>query len=469
MDKIKLKKAVITQQRQDLSRAAIQAHVASTQSTHGQAPMASAARLIRLLRSAYPAIGAATEGAAQASLIDYLKAKIDDRADDLGVGRANPQIASTIELIDAISRRDDISTDHKKEIWTQMESIAGTCPDMPAWGANHENWGTNRVYNSLTGKDETVIASPAETLNLVCAAILDSSRYAVSDSGDEKDLGFRLASFCNRLLGLQLQKKARNYETCSAGRQHEMLFLLNQSYLDNPRDAALASPIHLIEDTEAFLQDTLTSYIDTELRELPAADRAKVVLDSIRWQSGLIDDSAEYPIVAWLKHTYKKQWGLKCALYMAQRCMDFGINPEHCKQKISDLMDNMPYLSLPASRSMLEPILYDIFRAEPLRARQQPVGGGAAAGRDDWDRLVVVSNAALEMMKRTISTETCEDYANQIRDFHKVLDVMQSLNHYKDLRVFIGAEEGTFHTAREQLQQSGCFIISSSNLSKALI
>ena len=451
----------MSMQRHDLGASAIQSHIGNSQSTHGIASEASAARLIRLLRMTYPAIESqvltetdalamgrgAAKLAAQGSLIEYLKAKIEGRADELGADRENPDIARTIALIDAMSRMDSITPENKKKIWMQMVSIAGTCPGID-WDFNHKNWSSNRIYNREREVEEIVISSPAETMNLVCAALLDTSRYGASSSSDEHDLQFRLESFCNRLLGLQAQKEAGQYEICSAGRQHEMLFLLNESYLDKPRDEATASPIQLIESTPTFLVDSLSSYIESELSRLDPRIRTQVVLDCMRWQVGLLD-TEEYPLISYLKKTHGEDWRSFCLNYIAERCKAFGLNPADCK--LDELIDSLPYLALPSSSSMLEPMMNVIFRTELFRERARG-GAGVAGGVDDWDRLVIAANTALARMKSAISIETCENQSHVIRDFYKALEAMQSLNHYKNLTIFVGAEEGAFNSSREVLQ-----------------
>ena len=443
---------------QDVSSQAIQALLRSPQSTHGPAPEASAARMIRLLRGAYPDIDAQLlmdreSAPEQASLVEYLDDKIKDCPHHLGeADRVNPLIARTVQFIDVISSRDDISSEDKKKIWTQMKSIASTCPGMGnAWDSNHLRWSSNRIYNPLTKIDEMVIASPAEAMNLVCAAILDVTRYPLSVSGDEADLRSRFDSFCNRLLDLERQKEKQSYEICSAGRQHEMLFLLNMTYLDKPRVERDSSPIQLIVSTDTFLSHALSSYIESELSLLSTAERAHVILESMQWQAGLID-AKEYPFIAWLKANYKGAWAVRCAVDITERCMAIGINPEHCKQKITALIENIPYLAFPASSTMLEPLMNEIFKSEPFRTREND-GRAIDTLAHNWDMLVLAANKALETMKHGITPEIYEGHANEIRSFYKALEAMRSLNHYKDLRMFLGAEEGAFNVARETLQR----------------
>ena len=444
---------------QDIGKAAIKEHVASAQSTHGQAPGASAARLIRLLREVYPSIktGILTQAGplsmlsediigSQGTLIQYIKDKIVRNEEDLGIERENPHIASTIHVVDMIDALTDITPEAKKKIWTQMESIAATCPGID-WDDNHATWSTNRIYNSMTSKDEFVTASPAETLNLLCAAISDTHRFIVSESGDEVDLRFRLESLCSVLLRLQEQKDIGQHEVCSAGRQHEMLFLLNKAYLSKPREEG-GEPIELIENTETFLVDSLSVYVESQLKRFSAQDRAKVVLDWIRWQTGLIE-ADESPLITRLKADQGDDWRLGCKQYLIDRCRLFGLNPSECK--LDELIAGLDYLPVPATQYMLTPVIEAIMRTKPLN--QRPFSAEAVAGEEDeWDRLIALSNMALALMKSLITPETCESHSIAIRDFYNAIEMMQSLYHYKDLKVFIGEEEGRFNRAREAMQ-----------------
>ena len=481
--KIKSDGISMSKTRQEPGILAVQAHLSTRQSTHGAAPEASAGRLIRILRSAYPQIkgGALTASAfvaglealvaAQGSLIVYLQSKIGAVEEDIGDARDNAEIAATIQVIDAISDDQRLSSEDKKKIWIQMKAIASTCPGLN-WDKDHRIWSSNRVYNALTMSDDIVIASPAETMNLVCAALLDTRRYMPTDgSTDLMDLGFRLASFCAGLLQLQTEEEAGQFKFCAAGRQHEMLFLLNMSYLDKPRDQASAVSVRMFEYTGTFLIASLSDYIDSELSSLGtvteplqpschpeateishhtsgSARRAQVVLDSMRWQANLLEADTS-PLITWLDAKHHGRWKVDCISYLSKRCIAFGMNPTQCK--LQEVIESLPFLTLPSSSQMLEPMMDVIFRTEPFKVREQR-GAGVVAGMTDWDGLVVLTNAALARIKSSISAKTCESEGQLIRDFYTALEAMQSLNHYKDLRVFVGAEEGALYRAREVLE-----------------
>lgn len=213
--------------KEEIDQAIIKVHLAKKNSTHGPAPEASAARLLRLLRVSYSDVAQKTPAAVQASLISYLQGTENLTLEERNI----PSIAKTVELIDLIRKSPLWMEEDKKKIFIQMESIAGTCPEI-RWDANHRHWSTNVIYNPETGLLEEVMASPAETLNLVCRAILDRERYEVGPQGVEKDELCRVESLGNSLLSLRRQEEEGQVEFCAAGRQHEMLFLLDHSYQD---------------------------------------------------------------------------------------------------------------------------------------------------------------------------------------------------------------------------------------------
>ena len=58
----------------------------------------------------------------------------------------------------------------------QMLDIAKICPEF-TWRQHHRHWAINNIFDAASERVLQVIASPAETLNLVCRAILDEQRY----------------------------------------------------------------------------------------------------------------------------------------------------------------------------------------------------------------------------------------------------------------------------------------------------
>lgn len=428
--------------------AAIQAHIISNNSTHGSAIEASSARLIRLLRGAYPGIGLILEE--QCILVRYLDAKIDNPAYEVPAVSEHLQIVDTIRVIHRIDSKGSLSSENKQKIWRQMRSIARTY-EGDRWTPYDAQWSQNSIYNPDTGMSDQVSASPAETMNLVCKAILDTHRYVASDGrDDEYNLDCRVESFYSRLFELQTQEEAGHFEFCAAGRQHEMLYILNKAYLSSLDPGAL--PIELIESTLTFLADSLSLYVETQLNGLDPIARSKVVLDSMRWQAGLIE-LAESPLITWLKESHPGvDWRLHCVHYLGKRCHDFGLNPKDCK--LEDVINALPDKALPASRSMLEPVMAEIFRAPFFSPQEQRARGGVASARDVWNALVLAANSALRTIRGRLSADNLAGLANILYDFYKTLEVMESLNHYKDLMIFVGADEGDFNKARD-IAESG--------------
>ena len=88
---------------------------------------------------------------------------------------------------------------------------------------------------------------------------------------------FRVESLSLVLLKLQ-QQKDEGHETCSAGRQHELLFLLNKAYLDKSY-AEGGKPVDLIESTPTFLLESLSLYIEEQLKRRPKEEQGRLMLN----------------------------------------------------------------------------------------------------------------------------------------------------------------------------------------------
>ncbi|MGE3920273.1 MAG: hypothetical protein AB7F64_04910 [Gammaproteobacteria bacterium] len=349
-------------------------------STHGVAPEASAARLLKLLRVSYPEIHEIAEGAseaiqAQGSLIDYAKKLMEVLEKSASVDKASvsrstrtksesldfsaiskpthPHIDKTVLVIQRLLASSVYSASDKKLILEQLVSMASTCPGLN-WDENHLQWSTNRIWNAQTKREERVIASVAETLNLVSCALLDTHRFEVSDDElkkidsetehaqklaemVEKDMSLRLENLFNLLLELQEEVERGHLNKCSAGRQHDLLWLLDKRYLDKPvapgQGLGDANPIELIEETKAFLLDSLSEYLIHLLNCLDEKRQSTLLLDWVQWYAGL-SDNEECRVLAVLRMAYPSNnqtpdsgWQANCLAFLTERCEQYGLNP----------------------------------------------------------------------------------------------------------------------------------------------
>src|SRR3990167_3786042 len=291
-------------------------------STHGTAAQASAAWLISLLQSVYPAVTTRllTESELdsvdtkkndakkeQEQLITYLDAVIADPKNyHSELVRKTNSVSATARIIYEIAKSESYLEKDKKCVLQQMHSIAQTCPGFRKWDEDHKHkqWSTNRVYDSASKQDRYIIASPAETLNLVCNAIVDKTRFqASSTSSADRDFQDRIASLYNALLKMHKQEAAGQYEVCATGRQHELLFLLNHTFLDKSNYSSDAKPVALPEDVLSHIVSLLSQFTEKELKKLTEAEQSAVLSEWILYQSDLIIREVP-PIVSKLRKFY---------------------------------------------------------------------------------------------------------------------------------------------------------------------
>lgn len=67
---------------------------------------------------------------------------------------------------------------------------------------------------------------PAVALNLVCTALFDKTRYLGDEGAWDSDLALRIMSVYMHLLNLWQDAQAGQLTKCSAGLQHDLLYLL---------------------------------------------------------------------------------------------------------------------------------------------------------------------------------------------------------------------------------------------------
>ena len=420
---------------------AVAKHLQAQDSTHGVAPEASAARFILILREAYPspsqeASHSPVDLRAQGTLIHYLQQLSLNLDFSLSPEEAsNPSITETLKVITFINTSGVFTKEEKQKIFTQMSSIASTCPSMD-WNPTHERWSTNRLYNPTENKDELIIASPAETLNLVCKALLDKERYDMINAKDEQA---RMESLAGSLLKLQEQKEQGQYNLCSAGRQHEMLALLHRSYLDKPQ-CLNGKALEFIVSTDIFLLESLSLYIEEAIARLPKEAQSMLILNWARWQAGL-NEVDESPLLTWLTHD--STWKSKCEAYLAHRCEAFGLNPALCA--LQSTIDSIEDMSIPATENMLMPLVVAIVN-RPLLPRHQGMRD------DEKSHCIALSNLALIQMQEVMTPLFITTHAQAIKDFYTALEAMKTLQEYHQLAVFIGEEEGAFQSACLALQ-----------------
>lgn len=395
---------------------------------------------------------------AQGSLLGYLQLLIDPSGhalsdEEINKLRKNPCVSSTVQLLDAIKvlPESTLSIEEKRGIFKQVSVIARTYPGG-VWDGNHTQWSINGRYNPNTKEEEQSLTSPAETLNLVCRALLDKTRYlSLDEKSAERDLAFRIETFYTHMLSLQQQVEAGNLEKCSAGLQHDLLYFLNRTYLDKPKSDK-GQPIILLMDTDSFLLETLSLFIEQRLgSHANQSSRTSLVLDWIRWQVDVSSDPEQCPLVHWLRTQFPPKsdnpdsgWKQACKEYTAARCSEFGLNPNYCP--IDAFVDMLP--SIPIPSNVVTPLAGEVAAIRPL-----PIQGNPPFPDQSLQQLIDLRNEALRIFRDfRPETEWYKAHSEAVHALYSAAMSVASLHHYQEVTLLIGAEDSEFLRVREALK-----------------
>lgn len=452
------------------------------ESTHGIAPQASAGQLIQLLRLTYRDIKTQrltesdaalknnlsensqlyekqrikTESAVQVSLIDYI-AQVIKTLEETALCAINPEtshpnIQASVAMVQCILKLEEYSPQDKIRIFKQMQSIAKTCPGLQ-WDEHHSQWSTNALYNLSNNRKrrrtEYVIASPAETLNLVCRALLDESRYALTQ---QKDMHHRILAFCVCCIELQQQVERGQLEKCSTGRQHDLLFLLNGAYLDKQNTESDAQPVQLLIDTESFLIERVAHFVEESIQQLPEEKQFQLSRDWMLYQNDLSEHKVP-PVISLLRNRFSVtsnleekteveldlRWKDALMYFLAKQCQSHGLNPKECK--LNDHLSSIETLACPILTSTTLPLLQSILDTLPIAEEKS----------SKINSLILLRNEALGVFRAEIKQQT-QHPAKAIQKFYVALQIVDKLHHYRNLTVFIGADEALFDQSYQQLQ-----------------
>ncbi|EKD73141.1 MAG: hypothetical protein ACD_45C00437G0001, partial [uncultured bacterium] len=357
---------------QSVAEQAAQAFQADTQSTHNTIVQVSAARTIQLLRKNYPDIkthvltdkmanppSSSVDEAqlkrihqTQASLMGYLdhcitivSSQLNEPQQKAVFGQwlgfnpseqeallASPSVASTLTVIAHLLSDAERTHSEKIAILTELKSIVSACPQI-AWDDKATQWAINRYSLDVQDK-RTVIASPAETLNLVASAILDEAHYDLSLSAlsDETEKIARINALLFACLELH-QSEAPGRQLCSGGKQHQLLMLLNKSYHDKPCTMQDSRPIQFFQIPADFLLDALVRYVDHALKEVGEEERHACHLRWLVFNLDLDSQPATHPFFLFMKHQ-DPEWQNTFEEKLLQEADDCGI-----KQAIAPTLD----------------------------------------------------------------------------------------------------------------------------------
>jgi hypothetical protein len=323
----------------------------NTQSTHGIATEATAARLLVLLHIRY---GSGDADAKRSSvLLGYIKAvlahvtKPTDRAAPSAEDLAPPELSShpLVVLSSAILAlgADDLppvlisGQTPKQVIFAELKKIV--THDL------HDRWSENSYFDEKTNSSKTISVSPAQTLHLVCAALIDrgnhrraasavmitapdetrmpassssSGRGAASSSsssggaassssssspiivppaqeGEAAWLKEQARLLAQGLISMAEERSKAERDKCSGGYQHDLLWLLQGSYLDEHQ-----KPFVFVDDLGAFLLQQLYAYVEERLALKSDAERLAFYQRWLAWSSDASADEKDSPVFALL-------------------------------------------------------------------------------------------------------------------------------------------------------------------------
>lgn len=328
--------------------------------THGLAAEASAAKTICLLRKIYSAIQTKNlENNAELTLIEdqrflvrYLETLISlyEQPEDStrqceydsinnSYLRLHESIVQTVALIQLIHQSPAYQSEEKKQVFSEMKFFAESCSVSNTWRPESETQYKNRLYIPETKQTIFIFATLAEVLNLISAAILDDTRYSIQSDNQKVARNFRIDSFFNTLLGFQVESRKKEHSKCNAGKQHDVLFLLNHTFLASPVSDVSATPIKLVEDIEAYLHQQLIMYFEYQVQQLNQEEQATLIFQWIQWQANVVTLEVPPPI-AFLRRQFPvsdnhipvdRDWRANLCRYLIKACEEIGVNSAHCK------------------------------------------------------------------------------------------------------------------------------------------
>lgn len=390
----------------------INSHISNTQSTHGSAAQASAAKTLILLRQTYSGGRVIAPTGSDQKIIEAT-------AGDMIPINPGPSagIGGILQFLIYTLNSSEFSEDNWEKVVTHVGKVVNI-------GTDH--WTTNQYYSTDTEQMHTVDSPLGETLNLVCLALFDDQAYQRQpDSNADREQHYRISSLFNCLL-------AQPDNICSGGMQHEYLFLLNRIYC--PRGSN--EPLHLIEDLDSFIVDSMKSQLaETILREYqdPTA-----LYQFIRpWALPLNSDADEPEYETWL---IEQKEELKSSLLTI--CQDRGFEPRMLDTKITQHLSNIEYLEAPTS---IHPA---ILLLQQINTLLLTAGSGAA------DHLTQRKMLALTSIKARFAENAYCDLDTvlvSLQNFTRALDVCNDLRKSLNYVLFIGDEMGALKDARDQV------------------
>ncbi len=483
--------------KEPVGKKAIQSLISNTQSTHNLGAQATAARFLRLLRERYigtKALPAGFDSAkTQTLLLEFIGVHLVSLANkkDVTIATAKrealkvacPQTLEVIErlLAYAQSPTETMNNTTTHNVFLQLKAFINRHPGMDGWNDDHERWSINVIYDAHKQDYDTVSASPAETLHLCCAALLDDTHWVSSASSDmstaqqpntsEEETLRAVASssrqgaassssyaassnestntsaapgIAERIRGLylllldkQLEKVAKQRTLCATGQQHALLMGLHARYLDEE-----GQPCEAVFSIETAINNLFNVYLDDQLASLSFNAR-------LAWLARQRQGSDEQgPVIAFLteqaaKHGSKASWETQLRGFLNTNCLEFGLNPAHpeVEKAIKEQLDNFAYKTLPLAQSAKEQLQVEVLNLVPQHKVIDSV---------TEQLLQLGRNLVIQSIQEKIQTAALIPMA-VLRGVLTADDDLKRLQAYPKSMLICGEDEASFKASRETL------------------
>ncbi|OGV27804.1 MAG: hypothetical protein A3F18_00320 [Legionellales bacterium RIFCSPHIGHO2_12_FULL_37_14] len=350
--------------------------------THNPAAQASAGWLILLLRNELGDAGPTVESQNTSNttpntneerltkddkeyLCAFLNAKITNINSSFIEGQpvtTSPYISSIVAFVDYIEHH---QTESPFNDPTARNAVFSEMINMINSGC--DQWTKNGFY--VDGKKTIVDASLGETLGLVCSAlhgedVLLKQRYHFMIEANlqpNETLETRLVSEHNsRMLSLfNCLKNLSADRKCTAGRQHDLLNLLNGVYPEVQKDGTY-KPILLIENITDFIVSKLSAYLSSMMKKWPEPLRVGLMRNWALYATGHDDDNQ--PMKVLMKKLKSKESIEKISAHLEEISEHYGLSPENVAVTISQAVAAIDDLDPPNDLSPIVPCVMQILR-----------------------------------------------------------------------------------------------------------
>lgn len=419
----------------------LSAAASNDQSTHNIAAQATAARLLLLMEARYSWLGRGEPSKDdQDKLVDYIK-----QLDAMPDGEMAPNMPQTggqahpvVQLVSIMLSLDWMPI-NKSDLLAGLEAFVENYPGSSTWTLNDDHWSINMMYNSQTQAHEVVSASPARALTLVCAAILDEANH-LREPEENSGIPVSSSSVHNNSEARRVRRMATDLAKyilasregmerakCSTGKQHDLLWLLQGSYLD-----ADQKPFEFINDLPCYVLMLVMAFIQEQLlTKISDDERINLMKDWVTFSTTYAENMSN-PLFALFERYHGESWQAICGQWIENRCAQVGINLQEQNYKFSETIARMDELGCPVATTVRAQCILELCQAMPV-VHCIPSMQGVVRAR----------NAALQVFKTAFNSGNWAELEKNhlaIADLYSAESVFQSVLRYSGM-LMIGEED----------------------------